>query len=100
MAQSKTTSSDQKVTTASTVKQSASLSQQKQNQLSELPGYPAYVNTGNKEVDDANYIKAQNEWTDNNKELYLNYIQNNNSATNSSTKKETTTTTTEEPKTK
>jgi hypothetical protein len=36
----------------------------------DLPGFPVYVNTGNKELDDNNYRIAKDLWIQNNQELY------------------------------
>lgn len=38
--------------------------------IMDLPGYPVYVNTGNKELDDARYNQAKLIWIQNNQELY------------------------------
>jgi hypothetical protein len=39
-----------------------------------LPGFPVYQNTGNKEVDDANYSIAKENWINENRAMYDEYM--------------------------
>lgn len=54
--------------------------------LEELPGFPVYVNTGNKELDDANYASAKETWIANNRDLYNRYNQSKGGTTNTVTR--------------
>ncbi len=38
--------------------------------LSDLPGFPVYHNTGNKEIDDVNYGVAKGNWIKENEDIY------------------------------
>src|SRR5687767_4549794 len=40
----------------------------------DLPGFPAYLSTGNKDVDDLNYAHAKENWIKENHELYNAYL--------------------------
>ncbi len=42
---------------------------------SQLPGFPVFVNTGNPEIDNANYAAAKEKWISENQELYNKYLQ-------------------------
>lgn len=57
--------------------------------VNDLPGFPVYVNTGNAELDKANYSAAKELWISNNQELYnktVNANTNNNAVRKTSTK--------------
>lgn len=48
--------------------------------ISGLPGFPAYVNTGNKELDNANYKAAKEAWINENRALYDAYLNQSSNA--------------------
>jgi hypothetical protein len=39
----------------------------------DLPGFPAYLNTGNKDLDDANYDAAKQNWINENRPMFDDY---------------------------
>lgn len=65
------------ITSSTTVKNSNETKVSTQNavfQSSDLPGFPVYQNTGNKEVDDTNYGIAKENWIKENKVMYDQYV--------------------------
>lgn len=58
-------------------------------QLSDLPGFPVYINSGNVELDRQNYANAKQLWIENNKELYDNFKKRSNSNSNNTRRSST-----------
>lgn len=44
----------------------------------DLPGFPVYINTGDKETDKKTYLAAKEKWIKENQDLYNNYLKNQN----------------------
>lgn len=78
MAQNKTTPMVQQTSVASTSQTSVATTTSQTTVASsaqeELPGFPIYQDTGNKELDQANYATAKQEWIKNNQAIYDKYL--------------------------